>query len=523
MAAAAANGYRRAHPLFRGAPLKRIWPTVPVFGAFLYAACVSEATDTMLRAPEGNPDGAASSSGASSGASSGVTDGSVDAPPGCTEPATCSANELLRCGATVEQCALGCIDESGGSRCRSFDPVGTPRGSELRLDGLEPLVLDDDYVFDTDTGAVSRIGADGSRAPLREANASEGPSVSAGIGYRRYADRAVFYFRSLTVQAGVPRNFVGTRPLTIVADTVHVRGRWFLPCGRLGGGSLLSPGLGAGAAGEQGSLPAPQTGGGGGAGHATAGGTALKGTAGADASRVEGAPGAPGPAYGGMPFEPLLGGSLGGPTSASGLEAGGGGAALQLIALREIVVGGGEATVSGVSVGGCGGHTPMEFGGGSGGGSGGTLLLEAPSIRLERNAVLAANGGGGGAAASPDGVATPTFDEPAGTADAHLAPNDGALSTEGAGRDPDNQSMAYVYGGLGGSAATPTPHDLRAKATPYWTSASDRGRVSGPGGGGSHGFVYLFTRSGALTVQDATAATSPSAAPFFAVGSLVLE
>ena len=439
---------------------------------------------------------------------------------GCTTPPSCSEGSLVQCAIIVEECSLGCIDEATGSRCRSFDPTGTPKSTELRLTDLDDFILNDDYVFDTDTGVVQRIGADGALSPLREANASEVPEVSAGIGYRRYGDRAAFYFKSLQVDAGVPRNFIGRLPLTIIANTVNVRGRWFLPCGALGGGTLLAPGLGAGAPGQQGTISLDRVGGGGGAGHAIAGGNGLYTTV----MNTQGPPGAPGVAYGGLPFEPLYGGSMGGPVTASATEAGRGGAALQLIALSEVIVGGGATTTSGISVGGCGGKTPVSRSGGAGGGSGGTLLIESPSIRLERGAILAANGGGGGASVVPEALETLAANEPAGTANPHLSANDGTLGSDGAGSDPGN-TLDYVQGGRGGSANTADTASISAKETSYWRVGSNRpnAQVSGPGGGGSHGYIQLRTKDGTLTFREPSVQTSPQVAPYFDLQPLVLQ
>lgn len=502
--------------------MKRAWLLAPTLFTLTFGACVGD-TPSTNNGTSGNSADAANGSSGTSGTSSGNLpgDASNDGPNGCAEPATCSASSLVQCGAVVDECALGCVSEANGARCRSFDPTGALKSNELRLDGLNDLVLNDDYVFDTDTGAVQRIGADGQRTELRAANEGDAASVGAGIGYRRLSDRGVFFFRSLRVDAGVPRNVRGALPLTVVADSITIPGQWILPCGRAGGGSFEAPGLGAGGAGQAGTLPAPYVGGGGGAGHAIGGGIGLETTNKPISNKLSGAPGAAGVAYGGLPFEPLLGGSLGGLTSAEGTEAGRGGAALQLIARQNILVGGSDAVAAGISVGGCGGKTPLAYSGGGGGGSGGTLLLEAPTIRLERGALLAANGGAGGASAVPESSLDPAPEnDPAGAAVSHLGPGDGALSIQAAG-SPPTESLDYYFGGRGGSAATPEVGQLAAVASSYWVRGSER-RASGPGGGGSYGYIHLISKDGSA-FREPSAATSPSAAPYFALSTLVIE
>lgn len=484
-------------------------------------ACVGD-SPAGVSSPTENEAGSSSSS-SSSGSNAGV-----DAAP-CEAPAVCTGKSLVRCGQTIEECALECVDQSGGSRCRSFDPSGPLTGTDLRVDGVADLTLNDDYVFDTDTGAVQRIGADGSRAPFRAANATEAPAVAQGIGYRRYADRAVFFFKTLGIKAGTPRNFVGALPLSVVATDIEVAGIWTLPCGRLGGGGGPVGGAGMGQAGTSVVADDPRQGGGGGAGHALNGGVGYATIAQVppyDGPPVygTGSPGTPGLAYGGPPFAPLLGGSRGGAALTVGIPAplgfGEGGAALQLIAVHAISFGptGGKV---GVSVGGCGGTQSHPSGGGGGGGSGGTLLVEAPSVRLESGAILAANGGGGGASSLPETDAgAGTFDaDPAGTGDPHLKPNDAQLSVDGAG----NELLDDSCGPTGGKGGAANQTNLSAPTSTYLVNCGGRGRARGGGGGASFGYVHVWTGTGSFDVLDPGARTSPNAAPYFAVERVIAE
>lgn len=465
-----------------------------VVGASPVAACSS--SDAPPGAAAAQVDG-----GGSSGESTPPPITSGGPPRGdaaaCQEAPHCEGDVVTACdGAAVETCASGCVEVGGSARCRSFDPSGPLTADELHPAGVESLVLDDNFLFDTDTGEVLLQATDGTTSPRRAPNAGDAFEVIDGIGYRRAADRGIFYFDTLTVRRGTPRNFVGTRPLAIVARAeIAVVGEWHLPCGKLGGGTVVDASSGGDGKAPDAGAEDPSPGGAGGGGHATAGGRGASscnpnyfGTG--EATNCSVAP--PGEAGQLKTHEPwlLVGGSKGGNSRGGG---GAGGAAAQLVSGGRIVIGPGTANVlAGVSVGGCGGS------GTAGGGAGGTLVLESPVMIAGALSALAANGGGGGSAAI------------GGT-----GPGNGRLSRAGAPGGSGGSSCSGT-GGMGGAedntvlgAPGATPSQSSCANYPYYT-------FTGGGGGGAVGTLYIVTTDAAFSERDPSFFASPSAHASFA-------
>jgi len=435
---------------------------------FVLAACVG---DDPSAGSGNDPD---ASPGASSGAPSGSSGAQADGSATCTAPNTCDGASLVRCdGVALGVCALGCANGA----CTSFDPTGPLGAEELSTFGLDDVVLDDNLVFDTDDGSVYVVDSSGALAPLRAANTTPTEyEASAGIGYRRAADRGIFFFDSFEVRHGTRRNFRGALGLTIMARrSVVVNGVWTLPCGALG--ALTSgdaPGKDAG------------FGGGGGGGHVTKGGDGrasctpvYEGSSEAERC-AEGGEGGPG----GAPVPPttdwaLVGGGRGGNSGVT--LGGGGGAAVQLVSQGLVTIGPGTAdATAGINVGGCGGVSN----GLGGGGAGGMLIVEAPVLNFLANAGIAANGGAGAPASPPAG---------------EILASDGQLSKTAWATSP-NAVGCSAQGGHGGAdtvlpANAPANPDPSCGTAPYFS-------LPGGGGGGSVGRVHVVTRNAAPLTRD---------------------
>jgi hypothetical protein len=292
---------------------------------------------------------------------------------------------------------------------------------------------------------------------------------------------AVWSVGSFVLAPNVILTVKGTRPLVIVAaSTVELRGHIaaYGDAAQPGPGGLAAA-SGPGKGGNGNKTSAMDISGGGGAGHATAGGAGGKKNAG-----VAGAAGLVANANGAM----LVGGSGGGhgggftaatcsdPTRGRG---GVGGGAIQISARGKLLV----ASTGSVDVGGGGGSGGCkdngandDFRGGGGGGAGGLVFLESvASIEVEAGAELAAAGGGGGEGG--DGMKM--------GADGQAGPYPSAVATGGGANS----------GGTGGNGGT------GAGSTTTAPTSGQTGSTAG-GGGGSTGRVFFGTRSPALLLVN---------------------
>ncbi len=324
------------------------------------------------------------------------------------------------------------------------------------LDGVTEsllLVAPDDYVVDTDTGAIRRYRDDLTLRP-------EGQGVIAGIGYYPIGlDLAVVAVDSLTIEPEVYLTGVGRRSLILLSrGEVYVQGAidvsaicfdGRLECGGAGGGigarSLGETATGCAPGGNGADVSIGGIGGiggtgGGGGGMASAGGHGGAGLDGAAAgfagdNTTGRCPGAS--------LEPLLGGSGGG--AGGGLVGGiggGGGGAVQITSLTRIsLIGVASNFYLGIFANGAGGGRAQD-GGGGGGGSGGAILLEAPSVILD-SVFVSATGGGGGAG----GLASRTVDGESGREDGMVASGGTGDGAGGDGAVATEASMAGVGGG----------------------------------------------------------------------------
>jgi hypothetical protein len=285
---------------------------------------------------------------------------------------------------------------------------------------------------------------------------------------------AVWSVGSFTLAVGVQLTVTGTRPLVIVsAGSVGLRGyiaAYGDAAGAGPGGSGAASGPGKGANGTK--PGANDASGGGGAGHATLGGTG--GTKGALGG---GAPGVVTNANDAV----LAGGSGGGHGGGFGIanvcsdpsrgRGGFGGGALQISAIGKIVVSasGGIDVGGGGGLGGCKNNGQDHYTGGGGGGAGGLVVLESiAGVQIDTGAAIAAAGGAGGEGGDSikmgeDGASGPY---PSGTAFG------GNLNGGGAGGN----------GGTGAGASTTAP-----------TGGASGG--SAGGGGGATGRVFLGARA----------------------------
>jgi hypothetical protein len=352
----------------------------------------------------------------------------------------CQGDTLMTCTGAPKSCPLGC-SEDGDAHCLA--PSGSNGVDTTLADTLTgTTTISASTVFDTDTGAITG----GISRPA-------GTDIKGGIGYFQApasgaggAALGIFAFHNLAIDETAMVRFTGVRAaVLLVGDTAGIAGVIDLSAGR---GARSSPGPGGGAggtsaaaaggcgAGAAGGRTGTSDGGGGGGGAGETGApgggltTALAGAGGAACL----------PAL----LEPLQGGGgggRGGPGDAAmAASGGGGGGALQITALRVLVITG--TITAGGAGGDAGPASTSDAGAGAGGGSGGALLLEAPMLTVAASAIVAANGGGGGGGggvpalpASPggDGGATDAFaqggfgsesDNGGGTAGSALSPPD---------------------------------------------------------------------------------------------------
>ena len=176
-------------------------------------------------------------------------------------------------------------------------------------------------------------------------------------------------------------------------------------------------------------------------------------------------------------------GSAGGGADGGTTTGGAGGGAVWIVSDtgQLDIENGAVINASGASgVGGAAGH------GGSGGGAGGLIVLQAPSIRLQPNAMIFANGGhgGGGSGANPTGtgftVGAPGTDP--------TDPSSGGGGGTG-GTDGTSLLVAPALGpGDGGPGYPASPMMRNGQAG----GATGRG---GGGGGGSPGAIFVVSSS----------------------------
>lgn len=275
----------------------------------------------------------------------------------------------------------------------------------------------------------------------------------------------------------------GERPLVLVAhDEVLVNGVLLVNPRPITDASFCAEGRG------QSANPTlyEQGPGGGGGGFGTAGGNG--GSDSQTGSLAGGASNGAGslvPLRGGCPGGGGGGAEDGGSEGAGG-DGGGGGGALQIAAPRITVEGeiyapggGGLGAQSGPNGPGCGDA------GGGGGGSGGALLLEANTVQLRTESIVAAGGGGGGAGCN-------TGDEKP-NRDGDLGLTDGA---EGAGGTVfDNAGE----GGDGAGSNGPAQH-------------GDGSEFAGSGGGGG-GFGRIRINAASATLDGTIIGPHTQAAP----------
>lgn len=360
---------------------------------------------------------------------------------GCTpgEGLSCDLDQLVSCGSdgistTTTTCALGCSTEP---RCLKFEP-SNDLGSALAMAQVSSVdvVLPAQSQIDTDTGLAQDNTGASVAVPSVIVDQVNGSSIRA------------FIARSFTIDGA---KVIGSRALALVAaGDLTIRGTLDASAD----GLLSGPGAdldgAAPCSGGFGSSPSTVTirVGAGGAGNATNGAT------GGDFSDPGGAGGASV-----VGWTPLRGGCVGGRVeNESGqvvARAGGGGGAVQLVSLGQIVL-----TDRGlVHVGGGGGED------GSGGGSGGLILLEAPVVAvLSSTSGVAANGGSGAGCGAVGADATADENE--------------ALSPRCTGASAGNGATGTV---------PPEPGQV-----------SNSGSSFKGGGGGAAGRLRIVTRAGSL-------------------------
>lgn len=353
----------------------------------------------------------------------------------------------------------GMIEDAPPVTCADFMPQATPRHVEpcQALPG-GAWVIDTPFgLYNTDNGGSYLNGPD---------------PQSYDIGPLHVISVSKF-----TIQNGAGLRVVGTRPLLILSwDTIEVQGTLDVSSERDGNivvvGAGGSPGSGLCMAAGNGEN-SQDCGGGGGGGFGAAGGNGGDGKGG-NQNNEGGAGGnalaMPTTVRGGCP------GGNGGTGQTRGLGGPGGGA-VQLTAK-------GAMTINGrIHAGGAGGDGGHGDGGGGGGGSGGYIGLDASSLSIGPNAILAANGGGGGtgcdAMTGPDG-------------------ENGRLSTSAAGGGGETQCVKPEGGGEGGAQAQTSG----AEGQP---SPGD----SAGGGGGAAGYILVWAGSFANNGTSSPAVIEP--------------
>jgi len=376
---------------------------------------------------------------------------------------SCQGDMLMTCMGPAVSCALGC-SENGDAHCLA---PGTSNGVDPTMANAltGTTTFSASATLNTDTGeisgAISRPAGTGVNGAIGYFQAPAAGAGGAALG--------IFAFHNLAVEATGALHFTGARAaVLLVGDTAGISGTLDVTAGR---GTRATPGPGGGAGGTTTAVP---PGGCGPGGNGTRSGTDDGGGGGGGGSE-SGAPGGgitpPLAGVAGMPCLPMLleplqggsGGGAGGPGDpAMTASGGGGGGALQVTALRVLVITG---TINAGGAGGGGGAQASDAGGGAGGGSGGAILLEAPMLTIGTSAILAANGGGGGGGG---GAIQPSFPGSGGAADS-------AFAQGGFGSLDDNG------GGTGGALTSPP-------------DVGRDGETNGNGGGGGGGSGRIVLR-----------------------------
>lgn len=412
----------------------------------------------------------------------GGDDAATDGPPPLPDAGPCPAvskqcftdgdNTVLQtCDAVgeapkVDTCAWGCVD-GGTPHCGALQPAGDALAAAdlapQANDGmLLPITISTSTNFDTATGEITGLRA-------------AGPGVISGIGFEARPGVGVFRFRSLQVDAQIDVGnsnaiaIVALESLTVNDDIDLTRCNDPSCPGGFAGGNAGSPGGGGAAGGVAGVGGNDDSSGGGGGAYAGAGGTG-----GAGLTRASPAGGA---AFGEPAIPSLIGGGGGG--GGTGGAGGNGGGAIQLVSNGPI-----HFTEQGrINAGGCGGQSGQDQKSAGGGGAGGVVLIEAPAITLDANAVIAVNGGGGGGGDRP---------------------SEGARNGDNASSSaaPADGGAAGNKGGVGGAGG----------AGNVFIGTTGADSTNGGGGGGGVGWIRLNTRTGTVTSQ-ATTVISPVIEP----------
>lgn len=404
-----------------------------------------------------------------------------------------SLSLLSACGTLWRPYLDSLICDPSGTRCIES---GAERVRLRPSNGIDPawfgeakaeLQPAEDLVVDTDLGTIVTAK---DQQPLADVVFHDIAPVDCGGGWQ--VGIGVFSFLQIKIPDGIRVRVTGARALALIAPgPIKIEGLLDLQAGQAECSDARCAGPG-GFAGSSVRVAAMRGDGPGGGGWGFAGGTALNesGAGGAGSCGSGGKGGDSGitevGGAGGQPYQqptlvPLCGGSGGGAggagtqTGETGQRGGGGGGAIQIVSQTSVLIGStSPATASGISAGGGGGQGDhgMNFNdGGGGGGSGGAILIEAPRIAIDSDAVLAVNGGGGGGGRN-------------GTVDTNNgAP--GSLSVMPAAGGAGERS-----GGNGGAADTPNGRDASG-------SIGD----GGAGGGGGAGRIRLNTLDGTITLR----------------------
>ncbi len=384
----------------------------------------------------------------------------------CAGPETLEICNADGSGTTVETCHYYCLD-GPPAHCAQAVPSNVNDASLYCVAGTGALNVPGgtSIIFvDTDAGVMNCYNSDG---------AAIGQTSGFSYTQRTQPDGApglgVFSFDSFTLPSGIELIAEGGHALVILScHDVVIDGEldagaigytygtdWFYKAGP--GGSSAGDGLGAGGSG---SSDYDNSGGGGGGSFGAIGGNGSSSIA-----------GMAGGMCGSEELVPLWGGSGGGKGSDnsgySGGSGGAGGGALEISTPASITVNG---AVSSAGYGGWGGGDSAA---GGGGGSGGGILLEAHTINISINAIVAANGGGGGGGSYWSGTsATSNYGE---KGHADLIPAAGGSVT--AGR----------YGCRGGNGNS-------SDVVNGETAGCGIGEENGGGGGGGAGRIRINSK-----------------------------